>query len=464
LVGHKPRSGNERLRALVEESGVSHKGLARRVVDLGTARGVRGLAYDHSSVARWLAGEQPREPVPELITGVLAGLVQRRLSIADVGMAPSGVAADTGLTLAGTWAECVTTAATLWSADTGQHRFLTGSAVAVSASQAVALQWLVSPVPGPPSSSGRRRVGEPELAAIEHVAASYRELDNRLGGGRVRGAVVHYLNTEVAPLLADGRYDTKTGRQLAAVGAELAQLAGWMAYDAGLHGHAQRYLTVALSFAHHAGNDGLGAEVLAAKAHQAVYLARPGEAVDLARAAQATARRAGLATLLAECHVMEAHGHAVNNDAHACGRALTGAETAFGNAVRDNDPAWLRYFDEAYLAARMAHCFHALGEPAHAERYARRSLHMDDRFVRGKAFNLALLASTLADQDDVEQACAVGGQALDLTAGLRSARSVRYIKDLQRSLRRRGDTAAVRLFTARVAECLPAASARAGPR
>ena len=50
-VGRKPRSGNERLRALVEESGVSHKGLARRVVDLGTARGVRGLAYDHSSVA-----------------------------------------------------------------------------------------------------------------------------------------------------------------------------------------------------------------------------------------------------------------------------------------------------------------------------------------------------------------------------------------------------------------------------
>ena len=73
-MGRKPKSGNERLRALVEESGVSHKGLARRVVDLGTARGVGGLAYDHSSVARWLAGEQPREPVPELIADVLVGL------------------------------------------------------------------------------------------------------------------------------------------------------------------------------------------------------------------------------------------------------------------------------------------------------------------------------------------------------------------------------------------------------
>jgi hypothetical protein len=434
------------------------------VVELGAARGVRGLAYDHSSVARWLAGEQPREPVPELITDVLAGLLHRRLTMGDAGMVPSTVAADTGLTLAGTWAQCVTAATTLWRADAEQRRFLAGSSAAVSVSQAVALQWLVRPVPEPPSWRGRRLVGESELAAIQHVVASYRELDNRLGGGRVRGAVVHYLNTEVAPLLADGRFDTKTGQRLAAVGAELAQLAGWMAYDAGLHGHAQRYLTVALSFAHHAGNDGLGAEVLAAKAHQAVYLARPAEAVDLARAAQVTARRAGLATLLAECHVMEAHGHAANNDARACGRALSGAEAAFGKAMRGNDPAWLRYFDEAYLAARMAHCFRALGEPAHAERYARRSLHMDGRFVRGKAFNLALLATALADQDDVEQACAVGGQALDLTAGLRSARSVRYIKDLQRSLRRRADTAAVRLFSARVAERLPAAAARAEPR
>jgi hypothetical protein len=60
-VGRTPKPANEHLRALIGEAGVSHKGLARRVVELGTARGIRGLAYDHSSVARWLAGEQPRE-------------------------------------------------------------------------------------------------------------------------------------------------------------------------------------------------------------------------------------------------------------------------------------------------------------------------------------------------------------------------------------------------------------------
>ena len=61
---------------------------------------------------------------------------------------------------------------------------------------------------------------------------------------------------------------------------------------------------------------------------------------------------------------------------------------------------------------------------------------MDGRYVRGKTFNLALLATALTEQDHIEEACAVGTQAVHLGAGLRSARSVRYIKDLRRALRR----------------------------
>jgi tetratricopeptide (TPR) repeat protein len=177
-----------------------------------------------------------------------------------------------------------------------------------------------------------------------------------------------------------------------------------------------------------------------------------------------TARRASLPTLQAECCVMEAHGHAALNDARACARALSDAEKAFEGSARQDDPGWLRYFDEAYLAARIAHCFRDLGEPRHAEQYARRSLDMDGRFVRGRAFNLALLATVLAEQGDAEQACAVGGQAVDLTAGLRSARSVRYIRDLQRTLRGAARSPAVRELNARVAERLPAASAHAARR
>jgi len=104
------------------------------------------------------------------------------------------------------------------------------------------------------------------------------------------------------------------------------------------------------------------AEILAAQVHQALYLARPGEAIDLACAAQAAATRHGSATLLTECLVMEAYGHAARNDPHACGIALAQAERTFDRAAREDDPAWLSYFDEAYLAARMAQCFRDLGD------------------------------------------------------------------------------------------------------
>ncbi len=233
----------------------------------------------------------------------------------------------------------------------------------------------------------------------------------------------------LSALLITGSYREDTGRQLAAACGELSQLAGWVAYDSGEHGVARRYLTQALAYARHAGDHALGAEILAAQAHQALYLTRPGEAIDLARAAQAAALKHGSATLLTECLVMEAHGHAARDDAPACGMTLATAERTFDRAIQEDNPAWLAYFDEAYMAARMAQCFRDLGEANHAARHARLSLDMDGRYVRGRAFNLALLATAHAAQDEPERACAVGRQALDLTVRLTSARSVHYVRD-----------------------------------
>ena len=161
---------------------------------------------------------------------------------------------------------------------------------------------------------------------------------------------------------------------------------------------------------------------------------------------------------------MEAHGHAAYDDAQACSTALAAAERTFDRAVREDDPAWLAYFDEAYLAARMAQCFRDLGEARHAAQFAQRSLKMDGRYVRGRAFNLSLLAAAHAAQDQPEQACAVGRRALDVTVRLSSARSVRYLTDLVRQLQPGADVPAVRDFTVEVRERLPAAAARAGPR
>jgi hypothetical protein len=74
-------------------------------------------------------------------------------------------------------------------------------------------------------------------------------------------------------------------------------------------------------------------------------------------------------------------------------------------------------------AAKFGHCFKELGDGPHAEYFARRSLDMVDGYTRGRTFNVLLLANAHLQQHDLDAACATGNQALDLAAGLRSART-----------------------------------------
>jgi hypothetical protein len=450
------REPNHRLQQLVAEAGFTHKGLARRLNDLGRARGIAGLRYDHSSVVRWIGGQQPRGPVPCLLAEVFALRLGRAITAESLGMSPVPVPLDIGQEFPHTWQEGVATVTALWRADVDRRKFLMDSTFALGAGSAGALRWLTqtSERPGQPPGTGTaegspighgpRKVGSSDIVAIREVTRSFGELDNRFGGGRVRTAVVRYLDTAVTPLLRDGSYGEAVGRRLAAAAAELTRLAGWMAYDLEQHGLAQRYLIQALRLARDAGDHGFGGEILAGMSHQAVYVGQHAHALDLARAAQFAARRAGVPTLLAEAHVLEAHAHAGLGDRRACGDALHEAERAFDRRRPADEPEWIAYFDEAYLSAKFAHCFRDLGDGPSAVRHARRSLEMDGRYVRGRMFNLSLLAAGLVQCGEVDEACDVAGEATRLAAELQSTRTRSYLADLHRRLEPYGAQPAVR--------------------
>ncbi|HEX4816533.1 MAG TPA: hypothetical protein VFV66_27645 [Nonomuraea sp.] len=428
------RAPNRLLQQLIAEAGFSHKGLARRLNALGAARGIPDLKYTHSSVLRWIGGQRPRDPVPCLLTEIFALRLGRPVTAEDLGMPAVITPLDLGQEFTHTWQEGVATVTALWRADVERRRFLIDSTFAIGAGSMGAVRWLTSPPEGHLSGSGTRRVGRADIAAIQEVTRSFGELDNRFGSGRVRSSVVKYLDTAVSPLLKDGSYGESTGRRLAAAAAELTRLAGWMAYDMEQHGLAQRYLIQALRLARGADDQTLGGEILAGMAHQAIYMGQPGHALDLARAAQLAARSAGVNTLLASALVLEAHAHAGRGDARACGASLNAAERAFDARRPTDEPRWLSYFDEAYLSAKFAHCFRDLGEGERAVRHARRSLDMDSRYVRGRMFNLSLLAAGLVQCGELEEACSVAGDALSLAGDLQSARSRSYAADLRRRL------------------------------
>jgi hypothetical protein len=89
---------------------------------------------------------------------------------------------------------------------------------------------------------------------------------------------------------------------------------------------------------------------------------------------------------------------------------------------------------------------------------------MDGRFVRGKAFNVALLAASYAAQGEVQQACVKGRDAVDRAAALDSARAVTYIRQLLVDLMVYEDVDDCRDFTTYAELRLPALRRRASRR
>ncbi|MBF6424900.1 hypothetical protein IU440_09420 [Nocardia cyriacigeorgica] len=444
-MGRLPKQPNHQLEELLDEVRASRKGLARRVVERGLSVGV-DLRYDHTSVSRWLAGEQPNPPGPSLIAEVLTELAGRPVTPEDCGMANTQESADLGLQFPFSLAEATAEATALWRSDVERRRFLTGTAYSVAVYPAASMRWLTLPGPEHPTSAGTRRVGIADVDAVRTMVGAFRDLDNQVGGGKVRSTIVHYLHTSVTPLLR-GSYPESVGRRLFATAAELTKLAGWAAYDLEEHGLAQRYLIQALRMARAAGDAGLGAEILAAMSHQATYVGRPGDAVDLARAAQIAARGAGLPSLESECHLVEAHGHAARSDDSSCGASLNAAERSFSRAAAV--PPWLDYFDSAYMSAKAAHCFRDLGDHKRAAGLATQSLDMAGGYLRGRMFNLCLLASAVVEQDPRE-AVRIGTEALNMASGLESRRTHAYLRDLRVRLTPYADLPDVAAFRDRV--------------
>lgn len=126
-MARSAREPNEQLQALIDEAGFSHKGLARRVNDLGRARGIVGLAYDHSSVIRWLKGEHPREPAPTLIAEVFSMSLGRKIKCPDLGLPSAKTLPDLGLRFARSLSDTIDIVTALWRSDLERRQFIINS-------------------------------------------------------------------------------------------------------------------------------------------------------------------------------------------------------------------------------------------------------------------------------------------------------------------------------------------------
>ncbi len=314
------------------------------------------------------------------------------------------------------------------------------------------------------------RLSEPELDLLEATTVMFRHWDAQCGGGLRRKAVVGQLH-EVTDLLQEN-HPAPVMKRLFKIAAELAELAGWMSYDIGLHPTAQKYFVLALHAAKEAGDKPLGSYILSNMSRQMIHLGRPEDALELIHLAQYGSRDCAGPRTQAMLYAMEARAYANMGQPSRCKRAVRMAEDTFGDVGfgGEPEPDWIRFFSEAELNGENSHSYRDLAYVAGrspmyaslAEPVMERAVELfekDEEHQRSFALNLIGMATVHLLQREPEQAAALVGRALDVAGKVRSERvNTRLRKTVDTAAREYGDVAEIVRLTDHLASRLPEAA------
>ncbi|MGX1133434.1 hypothetical protein RKD49_005624 [Streptomyces glaucescens] len=482
---------NELLGSWFVRSGWSKGELARQVNRRARQLGANHISTDTSRVRRWLDGENPREPIPRILSELFSERFGCVVSVEDLGLrtvrqSPSA----TGVDMPWTGPQTVALLSEFSRSDLmlARRGFL-GTSLSLSAGPALIepmQRWLV-PAPasprlsdgfglgGPaapeptsaPAARARGRLSKPELDLLESTTAMFRQWDAQCGGGLRRKAVVGQLH-EVTDLLQEPQPEATT-RKLFKVAAELAELAGWMSYDVGLQPTAQKYFVLALHAAKEAGDRPLGSYVLSSMSRQMIHLGRPDDALELIHLAQYGSRDCASPRTQAMLYAMEARAYANMGQPGKTKRAVRMAEDTFADAEDwdEPDPDWIRFFSEAELYGENSHSYRDLAyvagrSPTYAslaEPLMRRAVELfaqDSEHQRSYALNLIGMATVHLLQREPEQSAVFAERAMQVAKKVRSERvNTRIRKTVDTAARDYGDLAKVVDLTDKLAVELP---------
>ncbi|WBB62797.1 hypothetical protein O7599_09790 [Streptomyces sp. WMMC500] len=470
---------NRELTSWFLRSGWSKGELARQVNRRARRLGAHHISTDTSRVRRWLDGEQPREPIPQILSDLLSERFGCVVGVDQLGLhAARPRPAVSGIDLPWNAAETVEHISEFSRSDLmlARRGFL-GASLNVAAGPVLVepmQRWLAQPpAPAPPVGAPPFALSGPELELLETATAKFRQWDAQCGGGLRRKAVVGQLH-EITDLLQEPHPPAVAAR-LFRITAELSQLGGWMSYDVGLQPTAQKYFVLALHAAKEAGDRPLGAYVLSSMARQMIHLGRADDALELIHLAQYGSRDSATARTQSMLYAMEARAYANLGRPDRCHRAVRMAEDCFTEIEPGRpEPDWIRFFSEAELHSENAHSYRDLAYVAgRSPTYAALARPVMARAVelfaadaerrRSYALNLVGLAAVHLLEEEPERCAQCAGEALTVARQVRSERvSTRLRKTVDTAVREYGAVGEVADLADRLARELPETVEAAG--
>ena len=172
-------------------------------------------------------------------------------------------------------------------------------------------------------------------------------LDNRFGGADLVGLSTRFFRS-LHDHLGAGTYDPRLERDLQSAAGELAEVVGWLAYDAEAHDLVRRMNQESLYFARLAGDRNIELLTLQNSSMHAGAQGRPREALQIARSVLEGDYRLS-PRVKALFLTRKARALAQSGDVSAL-HLLPEIRSLFLDGLSDGDPAWAWWIDERELA------------------------------------------------------------------------------------------------------------------
>jgi hypothetical protein len=313
------------------------------------------------------------------------------------------------------------------------------SSSALADIEMLAHEWLAADKPQLIELDVGRRIGDSLVATAERRVIQLRRADDFVSG-RTSHTLVQQELKATTTLLDEATLTEAQAQRLLTVTGELAQLAAWVAADAGLYKQAARYTEGGVLAAHTADNEPLAANVISTLAYQVANTGNPRQAAMLARTAYAGARHSATATTKALLLERVAWADAKSGDLVSCERALGQVEDNFGHTQPEDDPDWVYWLNREEIDVMAGRCYTELKQPGRAELLLRNATSgYDNALVRENSLYLTWLAEDYILLNEIELAAETATRVLELGSRADSARTDDRLRHLARLLRRHKD-------------------------
>lgn len=432
---------------LIKEARKSRRMSQQDVADaLNATAGTASLG--RHSVYRWESGLRlPEEWWPVLcrVLGIPEGVMETVMARA-VALRGAGGALIPVTLSSGVWDRA--------DADTLAAMLDDDQAVTADTAAAIAHAWLVTPPPQVLHQRAGRRIGAELLDEIDQRTVQLRRLDDYAGVTVLVPAAMRELRATV-DLAREASYTQETGRRLLALISEQAQLAGWVACDAGRTEQGVRLYLAGVKAAHAAGDRALAALNLGCAGYALANSDQAAEGLLMARSAL-TGSEANASPLEKTLMLDKvAWTAAMSGDAREAERAVGQSAEAHDQSEQTGGepvPDWLYWCSRDESDVMAGRVFTETHRPLRAVPLLTAALgRYDTTHVREVALYSSWLAQAYVDANEIDEAAGVAARVYDLAAASDSPRAVRRLDTVLDALAPHRDAPAVRDLLERAA-------------